>query len=222
MNSNGFSGTDIIGFDHNWSDADGYPVELVRNSISVLLRTHLHTLHISSRWRIRNLRLTEYRSTVMQAQSATRIHSTMRIRRRTSTSRNALANSTAIGGATSRSAVSCPNLYLESSDHFSSCSGIRTTCEPLISMEECMYVCTELFILSFIGAVNHHARNAAMWNLALDGNGNPKLPGTTSCGGSDPCRGVVTINSDGTYELNQECTYHLASCLVERTFESGR
>ena len=43
-----------------------------------------------------------------------------------------------------------------------------------------------------------------MWNFALDGNGNPKLPGTDSCG--TPCRPVVTINSDGSYSYNQECT----------------
>lgn len=42
-----------------------------------------------------------------------------------------------------------------------------------------------------------------MWNLALDGNGSPKLPGTASC--STACRAVVTVNSDGSYTLNQEC-----------------
>lgn len=46
-----------------------------------------------------------------------------------------------------------------------------------------------------------------MWNLVLDGNGQPLLPGTDSCGGANPCRGVVTLNSDGSYEPNQECTY---------------
>jgi hypothetical protein len=43
-----------------------------------------------------------------------------------------------------------------------------------------------------------------MWNIALDGNGNPKLPGTTSCGGPG-CRGLVTVNNDGSYVFNQEC-----------------
>ncbi len=42
-----------------------------------------------------------------------------------------------------------------------------------------------------------------MWNLALDGNGQPLLPGTNSCG--EGCRGVVQINSDGSYSVNQEC-----------------
>lgn len=30
MNSNGFSNTKIIGYEHNWSDAANYPVQLVR------------------------------------------------------------------------------------------------------------------------------------------------------------------------------------------------
>ena len=29
MNNNGFSGTRIIGFDHNWGDAGSYPIEIV-------------------------------------------------------------------------------------------------------------------------------------------------------------------------------------------------
>ena len=43
-----------------------------------------------------------------------------------------------------------------------------------------------------------------MWNFVLDGNGNPKLPGSNSCGGPG-CRPLVTVNSDGSYGLNQEC-----------------
>ena len=53
--------------------------------------------------------------------------------------------------------------------------------------------------------MNHNSKNGAMWNLVLDGNGDPLLPGTSSCGGANPCRGVVTLNSDGSYEPNQEC-----------------
>lgn len=30
MNKNGFSGVKIIGYDHNWIDASGYPIQLVR------------------------------------------------------------------------------------------------------------------------------------------------------------------------------------------------
>lgn len=47
-----------------------------------------------------------------------------------------------------------------------------------------------------------------MWNIAADGNGNPKLPGTDSCGGPG-CRPLVTVNNDGSYFLNQECAFCL-------------
>ncbi|EPT00467.1 hypothetical protein FOMPIDRAFT_88424 [Fomitopsis schrenkii] len=55
----------------------------------------------------------------------------------------------------------------------------------------------------FIGAVNNWSRNGAMWNLALDGSGQPELPSSNSCGGGG-CRGVVQINSDGSWSANQE------------------
>ncbi|KAI5121488.1 hypothetical protein M0805_003943 [Coniferiporia weirii] len=54
----------------------------------------------------------------------------------------------------------------------------------------------------FIGAITYNAHSALMWNLALDGSGHPILPTTTSCGGG--CRGVVQINSDGSWSVNQE------------------
>ncbi|KAK0463046.1 glucan endo-1,6-beta-glucosidase [Desarmillaria tabescens] len=54
----------------------------------------------------------------------------------------------------------------------------------------------------FIGSIEHNSHSALMWNLALDGNGDPLYPGTNSCGGG--CRAIVQVNSDGTYSLNQE------------------
>ncbi|KAF8631474.1 hypothetical protein AX15_002387 [Amanita polypyramis BW_CC] len=54
----------------------------------------------------------------------------------------------------------------------------------------------------FIGSLQYWARAALMWNIALDGSGQPLLPGTNSCG--TPCRPIVTVNSDGNYFLNQE------------------
>ncbi|KAK0473000.1 glycoside hydrolase family 30 protein [Armillaria novae-zelandiae] len=54
----------------------------------------------------------------------------------------------------------------------------------------------------WIGSLEHWAKTGLMWNFALDGNGNPKLPGSNSC--TSGCRGVVTINNDGTYSFNQE------------------
>jgi O-glycosyl hydrolase len=69
----------------------------------------------------------------------------------------------------------------------------------------------------FIGSVENWARGVLMWNIALDGNGNPKLPGTDSCGGSG-CRGVVQVNSDGSYSFNQEyySMAHLARGFMPR------
>eukprot|EP00914_Ancora_sagittata_P010913 GHVO01021335.1.p1 GENE.GHVO01021335.1~~GHVO01021335.1.p1 ORF type:complete len:527 (-),score=31.84 GHVO01021335.1:146-1726(-) len=54
----------------------------------------------------------------------------------------------------------------------------------------------------FVGAVQYGASAGLMWNIALDGNGQPMLPGTDSCGGG--CRGIVQINSDGSWSVNQE------------------
>ncbi|KJA27047.1 glycoside hydrolase family 30 protein [Hypholoma sublateritium FD-334 SS-4] len=55
----------------------------------------------------------------------------------------------------------------------------------------------------WIGSLEHHSQSGLMWNIATDASGNPKLPGTTSCGGNG-CRAMVTVNSDGTYSFNQE------------------
>lgn len=60
-------------------------------------------------------------------------------------------------------------------------------------------------VTSYIGAIEHNARAALEWNIALDGNGQPELPGSNSCG-NPPCRGIVTI-SGSSYTLNQECQY---------------
>ena len=50
----------------------------------------------------------------------------------------------------------------------------------------------------FRSSLKHrHQKTAAMWNLALDGSGGPELPGADSCIGG--CRGVVTVNSNGSY-----------------------
>ena len=58
-----------------------------------------------------------------------------------------------------------------------------------------------------IGSVEHNSKIVGLWNLALNAQGQPELPGSNSCNGGvgSACRGVVTINSDGSYELNQEC-----------------
>ncbi|KAF8797529.1 glycoside hydrolase family 30 protein [Phlegmacium glaucopus] len=55
----------------------------------------------------------------------------------------------------------------------------------------------------WIGSLEHNSQSGLMWNIALDGGGNPKLPGTNSCDGAG-CRPLVTVNSDGSYSFNQE------------------
>jgi hypothetical protein len=56
-----------------------------------------------------------------------------------------------------------------------------------------------------------------MWNIALDGSGNPHIPSQTPCG-SAGCRPIATVNSDGTYSLNQECepnaNFYVASMVL--------
>lgn len=55
----------------------------------------------------------------------------------------------------------------------------------------------------FTGSVDNGSKAVLLWNMALDGKGQPLLPGASSCK-SSPCRGVVTIG-DGSYTLNEEC-----------------
>lgn len=57
----------------------------------------------------------------------------------------------------------------------------------------------------FTVGITHNSASGLMWNIAGQPDGGPKLPGTSSCGGSG-CRPIATVNSDGTYDVNQECT----------------
>ncbi|KAJ7432031.1 glucan endo-1,6-beta-glucosidase [Mycena galericulata] len=54
----------------------------------------------------------------------------------------------------------------------------------------------------WIGSIEHYAQSGLMFNIALDADGNPKLPGTNSC--PSGCRPIVTVNIDGSYSYNQE------------------
>ncbi|KAJ7466148.1 glycoside hydrolase family 30 protein [Mycena galericulata] len=54
----------------------------------------------------------------------------------------------------------------------------------------------------WIGSLEQFSGVGLMFNLALDGNGEPSLPGTNSC--ASGCRPIVTVNSDGSFEYNQE------------------
>ncbi|KAJ7229239.1 glucan endo-1,6-beta-glucosidase [Mycena rebaudengoi] len=54
----------------------------------------------------------------------------------------------------------------------------------------------------WIGSLEHYAQVGLMFNIALNEDGLPKLPGTNSCGSG--CRPIVTVHKDGSYEYNQE------------------
>ncbi|KAI0821952.1 glycoside hydrolase [Trametes gibbosa] len=141
MIANGFSGVRIVGYDHNWSDAAGYPVQLLNDATSTFSGVAFHC----------------YAGNFTQQDS---FH----------------------------------NAFPSKEVYFTECTGeygsdwwtdIKWYMENI-----------------FIGSVTHSAKSGLMWALALDGNGNPKLPGTSSCG--TPCRPVVQINSDGSFQYHQE------------------
>ncbi|KAJ7632907.1 glycoside hydrolase superfamily [Roridomyces roridus] len=128
MNSNGFTAVKLIGYEHNFNDAAGYPVQLM-NAASH--RTPIESFR--SAWPQKEVHLTE-----------------------------------------------CSGVY--GSDWW---GDVKWLTDNL-----------------FVGGPEHFGKSSMMWNLALDGNGLPKFPGSKSCG--TPCRGVVQINADGTWSLNQE------------------
>ncbi|KAH7929968.1 glycoside hydrolase family 30 protein [Leucogyrophana mollusca] len=148
MNNNGFSSTKLIGYEHNWSDAANYPVQLMQQAGSAFAGVAFHC----------------YEGTVSEQAKFT-------------------------------------SQYPDKEVYFTECSGENGSdwwSDIKWYMDNLHVSCR-----SFIGSISYGASSGLMWNLALDGNGNPKLPGTTSCGGPG-CRGVVQINSDATWSVNQE------------------
>ncbi|KAI0766447.1 glycoside hydrolase [Trametes elegans] len=141
LDANGFSSVRIVGYEHNWDDAGGYPVQLVEDAQSAFAGVAFHC----------------YAGSVSQ-QDAFR------------------------------------NAFPGKEVHFSECTGIYGS----DWWEDIKWYMGSIFI----GSVARGARSALMWNLALDGNGSPKLPGTSSCG--TPCRPVVQVNSDGSFAYHQE------------------
>jgi len=145
MDSNGFSSTKIIGYEHNWNDAGGYPVQLMQQAGDYFAGVSFHC----------------YDGDVSDQASFT-------------------------------------SQYPDKEVYFTECSGTIGS----DWWSDIKYYMDEIFI----GSPNYGSSSGLMWNLALDGNGEPLLPGTNSCnGGNYPgCRGVVQINSDGSWSLNQE------------------
>ncbi|KAI0648146.1 glycoside hydrolase [Trametes meyenii] len=141
MNNNGFSGVKIIGYDHNWNDAGGYPVELMNDGASAFAGVAFHCYS---------------------------------------------------GGVAQQDAFHAA--YPKKDIFFTECSGTYGS----DWWSDIKWYMDNLFI----GSIEHNAHTGLMWNLALDGNGQPMLPGTNSC--SPPCRPVATVNSDGSWSVNQE------------------
>ena len=46
MDSNGFEGTKIVGYEHSWSDAANYPVQLVRDHVATWQGSIADPLHV--------------------------------------------------------------------------------------------------------------------------------------------------------------------------------
>ncbi|EPQ55644.1 glycoside hydrolase [Gloeophyllum trabeum ATCC 11539] len=143
MDNNGFGGVEIVGYEHNWDDAGGYPVQLMQQAAGAFSGVSFHC----------------YGGQVSDQDT---FHSQ----------------------------------YPSKEVYFTECAGTIGSdwwSDIKWYMDNIM-----------TGAITHHAKTGAMWCWALDGSGNPKLPGTDSCGGAG-CRGVVTIDTGkGTWSVNQE------------------
>ncbi|KAE9396925.1 glycoside hydrolase family 30 protein [Gymnopus androsaceus JB14] len=140
LDNNDLSSVKIIGYEHNWNDAAGYPVSLMESAPDAFDGVAFHC----------------YEGTVAeQAQFSSQFPS--------------------------------KEIY------FTECSGTIGS----DWWSDIKWYMDNLWV----GALEYGAMSGLMWNLALDGSGNPILPGTDSCGGG--CRGIVTVNG-GSYTLNQE------------------
>ncbi|CAL1712943.1 unnamed protein product [Somion occarium] len=141
LNNNGFSSTKIIGFDHNWSGAGSYAVQLMQQANSAFAGVAFHCY---------------------------------------------------AGSVSSQDTFH--NAFPDKEIYFTECSGTMGSdwwSDIKWNMDNL-----------YIGSIEHNARAALEWNIALDGNGQPELPGSNSCG-NPPCRGIVTI-SGNSYSPNQE------------------
>lgn len=142
LNSNGFSDVEIVGYDHNWSAASSYPIQLMQDAGDAFYGVSFHC----------------YAGNVSQQDT---FH----------------------------------NQFPQKQIYFTECSGV-------FGSDWWSDIKWDMDNIA-IGAIEHNSHTGLMWNIALDGNGNPKLPGTSSCGGPG-CRPIVTVNSNGTWSVNQE------------------
>ncbi|KAI0081546.1 glycoside hydrolase [Panus rudis PR-1116 ss-1] len=141
LNNNGFSGTKIIGFDHNWDGAGTYAIQLMQQAGNAFAGVAFHCY----------------------------------------------------GGSVSNQDT-FHSAYPDKEIYFTECSGTMGSdwwSDIKWNMDNL-----------YIGSIQHNAHAALEWNIALDGNGQPELPGSSSCK-NPPCRGIVTI-SGSSYSPNQE------------------
>lgn len=141
MDSSSFDKVKLVGFEHNWSSAGKYPVQLMKSYGNAFTGAAFHC----------------YEGSVRQQDDFA-------------------------------------DAFLDKEIYVTECTGTVGS----DYWQDIKWYMDNLFI----GAVEHGARTAMMWNLVADSAGNPKLPGTDSCGNG--CRGIVTVNGDGTWSFNQE------------------
>lgn len=85
---------------------------------------------------------------------------------------------------------------------YSDYSGTWTRCK---GHRLCLHHMTLKILFRMIGGIERNSKTGLLWNIALDGSGEPRFPGTNSC--TRGCRGIVTVNSDGSWVPNQECQW---------------
>ncbi|KAJ7225138.1 glucan endo-1,6-beta-glucosidase [Mycena haematopus] len=141
LNNNGLASVKLVGYEHNWNDAGGYPVTLMQDDGGSYdgVAFHCYSGDVSDQ-------------------------------------------------AEFHSAFPNKNIY------FTECSGTFGS----DWWSDIKWYMDNLWI----GSLENFAGVGLMFNLALDGNGLPTLPGTSSC--ASGCRPIVTVNSDGSFSYNQE------------------
>jgi hypothetical protein len=85
-------------------------------------------------------------------------------------------------------------------------SGTCTTCESRIWI-----IRARLTSNRFVGSTSYNSRTVLFWNLALQADGSPELPGSDSC--NPGCRPVVSIDNNQWF-LNEECQCYILSTVI--------
>ncbi|KAK2465514.1 hypothetical protein APHAL10511_002406 [Amanita phalloides] len=156
MKTNGLADIKLIGYEHNWDTAGGYPVQLMQDAGDAFDGIAFHC----------------YRGNVAQQDIFIQ-------------------------------------QFPDKEIYFTECSGTFGS----DWWKDIKWYMDQIFI----GSLEHNSRSGLMWNIALDRYGEPKLPGSNSCGGPG-CRGIVQIDDDGSYAVNQEfyAMAHASKAIIPR------